>query len=65
MDRRDKSKAPRDGMLWSDKWQMWLDPDTRTPERRAKDEKIAAELETPEEQKRIQEKLRKAAEEGR
>ena len=49
-------------MIWSEKWGMWLDPDTRSPERRAQDEKIAAELETPEEQKRIQEKLRKAAE---
>ena len=60
MDRRNRLKAPRPGMTWSDKWGMWLDPDTRSPERKARDEEIARQLETPEEQERIQKKLRDA-----
>lgn len=32
-------------MTWSEKHQMWVDPDTRSPERKAKDEAIAAEIE--------------------
>lgn len=62
MDRRNRAKAPRDGMIWSEKWGMWLDPDTRSPEQKAEDDAIVAKLETPEEQKRIQERLRKASE---
>ena len=45
MDRRDKSKQPRPDMIWSEKHQMWVDPDIRTPEEKAKDEAIALEVE--------------------
>jgi hypothetical protein len=45
MDRRDKTKQPRPEMTWSEKHQMWVDPDTRTPEQKAKDEAIATEIE--------------------
>lgn len=62
MDLRNRSKAPRPGMTWSDKWGMWFDPDTRSPEQKIRDEEIVRKLDTPEEQKRIQEKLRRAAE---
>lgn len=42
-DRRNKDKPPRPGMIWSEKHMLWMDPDDRTPERKAKDEAIAAE----------------------
>ena len=44
-DRRDPNKPPHPGMVWSDKFKMWLDKDTRTPEQQAQDEAIAAEVE--------------------
>lgn len=56
MNRRDKSKAPRPGMTWSDKHRMWVDPDTRTAERRAKDEEIARNVEA--DQARLKDVLR-------
>ena len=43
VDRRDKNKPPYPNMVWSDKYGMWLDRDTRTPEQRAEDEAIARE----------------------
>ena len=45
MDRRDKSKQPNPDMTWSEKHQMWVDPDTRSPEQKLKDESIALEIE--------------------
>lgn len=45
MDRRDKNHAPGPNMIWSEKHQMWMDEDTRTPERKAADEVIAASAE--------------------
>jgi len=30
-------------MLWSEKWGMWIDQDTRSPEEKARHEKIADE----------------------
>jgi hypothetical protein len=44
-DRRDPSNPPRPGMIWSDKHKLWMDPDTRTPERKVRDEEIAKEAE--------------------
>jgi ribosome-binding protein aMBF1 (putative translation factor) len=45
-------------MTWSDKHRMWVDPDTRTAERRAQDEAIARSVET--DQERLKEILRQA-----
>ena len=45
MDRRDPAKPPRPGMIWSDKYKLWMDPDTRTPEEKARHEEIAFEIE--------------------
>jgi ribosome-binding protein aMBF1 (putative translation factor) len=45
-------------MIWSDKHRMWTDPDTRSAERRAKDEAIARSLEA--DQERLKEVLRRA-----
>jgi DNA-binding XRE family transcriptional regulator len=45
-------------MVWSEKHRIWADPDTRTPERRAKDETIARSAEADRE--RLLEALRKA-----
>jgi ribosome-binding protein aMBF1 (putative translation factor) len=47
-------------MIWSEKYGMWVDPDTRTPERRAKDEAIVKSLEA--DQERIRAVLKKAQE---
>lgn len=45
------------GMKWSSKHRMWVDPDTRTPARRARDEQVAREAEADRE--RIDQVLRK------
>jgi DNA-binding XRE family transcriptional regulator len=45
-------------MHWSDKFQMWLDPDTRSAERKAKDEAIARNVEA--DQERLKEVFREA-----
>jgi ribosome-binding protein aMBF1 (putative translation factor) len=58
MNRHDKSKPPRPGMTWSEKYHMWVDPDTRTAERRSKDEAIARSVEA--DQERLKEVLRQA-----
>jgi len=60
MSRRDKKKPPRPGMKWSKKHRMWVDADTRTAERRAKDEKISKSVEA--DQERIKNALRQVAE---
>ena len=39
--RRDKTKPPCDGMIWSDKHGMWLDTDVRTIEQKVSDEQIS------------------------
>ena len=62
MNRRDRSKPPRPGMKWSDKHRMWLDADSRTPERRRKDEEISDDAEADRE--RIDPILRNAREAG-
>jgi len=49
MNRRDKTKPPRPGMTWSEKHGIWMDPDTRSPERKAKDEAIAKSVEADQE----------------
>ncbi len=45
IDRRNRDVKPRPNMVWSDRHNMWVDPDTRTPEQRARDQAIAARLE--------------------
>jgi DNA-binding XRE family transcriptional regulator len=62
MNRREKKKPPRPGMKWSDKHRMWLDQDTRTPDRRRKDEEIASDVEADRE--RIDQILCNAREAG-
>ena len=62
MNRREKSKPPRPGMKWSDKHWLWLDADTRAPERRRKDEEISSDAEADRE--RIDQILRNAREAG-
>ena len=62
MNRSKKSKSPRPGMKWSDKHRMWLDADSRTPERRRKDEEISDDSEADRE--RIDPILRNAREAG-
>lgn len=47
-------------MRWSRKHRRWVDRDDRTPEQKARHEKIAKDLD--QDQKRVQEKLRKEAE---
>lgn len=42
--RRDPNKPPRPNMIWSVKHQLWMDPDNRTAEQKARDEKIAADV---------------------
>lgn len=50
--RTDKENPPRPGMVWSEKLGMWLDADTRSPERRAQDERTVRE--TDRDSKRVQ-----------
>lgn len=45
IDRRDRNKKPRPEMYWSEKHGMWVDPDTRTAEEKARHEEIAKDLE--------------------
>ena len=45
MNRRDKSKKPRPEMYWSERHQMWVDPDTRSPDQKKRHEEIAAAAE--------------------
>jgi ribosome-binding protein aMBF1 (putative translation factor) len=47
-------------MIWSEKYGMWIDPDTRSAERRAKDEAIVQSLEA--DQERVQSILKAAQE---
>jgi DNA-binding XRE family transcriptional regulator len=62
MDRREKSEPPRPGMIWSDKHRMWLDADTRAPDRRRKDEETSSDVEADRE--RIDQILRNSREAG-
>lgn len=63
MNRRKKDKPPRPGMKWSERHQMWLDPDSRTPERRRKDDEILRDVEADRE--RIDATLRAVREAGK
>jgi len=60
MNRRDKTRPPSPDMIWSEKFGMWIDPDTRSPERRAQDEAIIKSLEG--DQERIRAVLKEAQE---
>src|SRR6266498_4881515 len=62
MSRRKQDKAPRPGMEWNQKHRMWVDTDTRTPERRRKDEEIVSDVDADRE--RINENLRRVREVG-
>ncbi len=58
MKRKEESKPPRPGMVWSERFNRWVDPDTRAAERRAQDEAIARSVEA--DQQRLKEVLRQA-----
>jgi len=58
MNRRDKAQAPRPGMIWSERHGMWVDPDRRTEAQRAREEKLAGEVEA--DHKKVEEALRAA-----
>lgn len=58
MKRENKPKPPRPGMAWSERFKRWVDPDNRSPERRAKDEAIVRSLEA--DQERLKEVLRRS-----
>lgn len=58
MKRKEESKPPRPGMVWSERFKRWVEPDTRSPERRARDEAIARSVEA--DQGRLKELLRQA-----
>lgn len=60
MDRRDRTKPPRNGRVWSKRLGMWVDRDTRTPERKGADEASVKALEA--DQERIRAALRQAQE---
>jgi len=45
VDRRNPKCPPRPGMIWNIPHQMWIDVDNRSPERKAADEKLAADTE--------------------
>lgn len=45
MDRRNRDKMPKPGMIWSEKYLLWMDPDTRTQEDKFRHDLIAAEVE--------------------
>jgi ribosome-binding protein aMBF1 (putative translation factor) len=45
-------------MTWSEKHRMWVDPDTRTTDQRAKDEEVVRSVEA--DQERLKEALRQA-----
>jgi len=49
MNRFNPKRKPAPDMIWSRRHRMWLDPDTRTPRQKARDEAIArrAERERP------------------
>ena len=51
-DYRDPNQKPREGMIWSEKHRMWVSPDTRTPEQKAKDEEIFRAAEQRREERR-------------
>lgn len=45
VDRRNPECPPRPDMIWSVKHLMWVDRDTRSPETKARHEKIVADIE--------------------
>lgn len=51
---------PRPGMVWSQKHNRWIEPDTRRPERQKRDEMVLRAIESDEE--RIRELIRVANE---
>lgn len=44
--RRDPDHPPRQGMTWSVRHGLWVDPDTRSPNEKASHEKIVADVES-------------------
>jgi ribosome-binding protein aMBF1 (putative translation factor) len=58
MKRKEKPKPPRPGRVWSERFKRWVEPDTRSPERRARDEAIIRNVEA--DQERLKEVLRRA-----
>ncbi len=45
VNRRDPNKKPRPEMYWSERHKMWVDPDTRSPEKKKRDEEIVKDAE--------------------
>ncbi len=58
MKRKEEPKPPRPGMIWSERFKRWVEPDTRSPERRAQDEVILRSVES--DQMRLKDVLRQA-----
>jgi ribosome-binding protein aMBF1 (putative translation factor) len=44
MSQRKKETPPRPGMKWSERHEVWVEADTRTPKRRRKDDEILSDI---------------------
>jgi ribosome-binding protein aMBF1 (putative translation factor) len=58
MTRKATSKPTHPGRVWSERFKRWVEPDTRSPDRRARDERILRSLEA--DQERLRDVLRRA-----
>ena len=63
MQRRKRDSPPRPGMTWSEKPGLWIDRDTRKPERKLRDDRILEQAEG--DRQRIDEVLREIRRTGR
>lgn len=62
MNRRDKNNPPIPNMVWSDKYQMWLDKDTRSEKQKEEDKELVMKLDDPKYRaERLEILLRKAS----
>ena len=57
MKRKEEPKPPRPGMVWSERFKRWVEPDTRSPKQRARDEAIVRSIEA--DQERLKDVLRR------
>ncbi|MBI2933423.1 MAG: helix-turn-helix transcriptional regulator [Planctomycetes bacterium] len=60
MNTRDRAKPPKPGLVWSERHAMWVEPEDRSAERRAKDEQILRNAEA--DQDRIRAAIKRAQE---
>jgi transcriptional regulator with XRE-family HTH domain len=58
MNRRDRANPPKPGMIWSEKYGLWVDPDARSVEQRIRDEAVALNVEA--DRKRLNEVIARA-----